>query len=72
MKAVVCQLVEYSRIGTRIDKNNPRVLRNRVVITEAQMESHNADFETKQYVIDEDATKAYCANPLTEKVEAKK
>jgi hypothetical protein len=47
---VTCKLVEYPKLGSKILKDNPIVLREKIKITRNQMEDFNASHETQEYI----------------------
>ena len=47
---VTCKLVEYPRLGTKILKENPIVLREKIKITPNQMADFNASHENMEYI----------------------
>lgn len=47
---VTCKLVEYPKLGSKILKENPIVLREKIKITRNQMADFNASHETQEYV----------------------
>jgi hypothetical protein len=47
---VTCKLVEYPKLGSKILKDNPIMLREKIKITRNQMEDFNASHETQEYI----------------------
>jgi hypothetical protein len=47
---VTCKLVEYPKLVSKILKDNPIVLREKIKITRNQMEDFNASHETQEYI----------------------
>lgn len=47
---VTCKLVEYPRLGTKILKESPIVLREKIKITPNQMADFNASHENMEYI----------------------
>ena len=56
MKIVVAKLVTFPRINGVIEKENAKVIRPRVVVSEAFIETFNAENETQAYIVDKEAT----------------
>lgn len=47
---VTCKLVEYPRLGNKILKENPIVLREKIKITPNQMADFNASHDNMEYI----------------------
>lgn len=47
---VTCKLVEYPRLGNKILKENPIVLREKIKITTNQMSDFNASHDNMEYI----------------------